>query len=208
MADETTDETQNPTESPVDLSELETLEKQILTTDNLIEAKQDALWDLGRELNTLIDTYKKRRKSLQKAVWTAQGLRVCPKCDNLKQANSFRYLYLEWVQDIGCHSSDYQTQRKIIFLCTDCYEEILMPVRPSSYCQRSLVEQREGKFFIFWEGKIRAFEEVEEVFDEASRAKILIEEEPNYLKESLFTVGRTWYTELFGSFTRIQKSRT
>jgi len=205
MADETADETQNPTESPVDLSELEALKEQILATDNGIEAQQNELWQLERQLNTLLDLYKKSRESLQKAVWAAQGLRVCPKCGNLKQANSFRYLYLEWKGERIGGTCDYRTEKGIKFLCTECYEEILMPVRRDDYySQRSLVEQREGKFFIFWEGKIRAFEEI---FDEESRAKIPIVEEPRYLGRHLFTVGRDWDTELFGSFTRIRKPR-
>lgn len=205
MADETADETQNPTESPVDLSELEALKERILATDNAIEAQQNGLWQLEQLLNALLDLYKKSRESLQKAVWAAQGLKVCPRCEKLKNANSFRYLYLEWEGERISGTGGYRIEKGIKLLCTECYEEILMSVRRDYYHQRSLVEQREGKFFIFWEGKIRAFEEV---FDEASRAKIPIEEEPRYLSRHLFTVGKDWDTELFGSFTRIRKPRT
>jgi len=178
------------TKNPVDLSELAALEKQILETDGIIEAQQR---QLEEKLNALLDSYEETRKSLQKAVWAAQGIRVCPKCDNLKEANSFRYLYLEWGGD-----------RLIRCFCAECYDEILKPVQ-SHYTKRLPAQRKEGKFFILWDGEFRAFEEI---FDESSRTKISIIEEPRYWRDSLFTVGRSWNTERIKPIRRIKKPKT
>ncbi len=191
----------NSTETTIDLSGLEVLGREIEETDSQIEAKGHELWELGQRLWAFLDMYKKTREAIQKAVWAAQGLRVCSGCNKLKQASSFRYLFMEYV-----FVDETRELRVITALCAECYDVILEPARHGSFSKRLPAELREGEFFILWDGKFRA---LKEVYDETQRAEISIREEPKFLSSDLFTIGRSWETELGpGSISKIKKPST
>lgn len=183
---------------PVDLSELVALEEQIFETDGIIEVRQRELWQSGERLSALLDSYGQMRTTLQKAVWAALGLKVCLGCGKLKQADSFRYLYLEWFDN-------QKPKREIRALCTDCYNEVLEPAQHRYFSKRLPAELREEKFFILWDGRFRAFEEI---FDEKARAETPVGEEPKHLSPALFTIGRSWKIDHHGFVSRIKKPQT
>lgn len=188
----------------VDTSELDVLEQQILKADTAIKIQRQELWQLEQNLHALLGTYNKTREKLQKAVWAAQGLKVCPDCGKLKPLDSFKYLFLEHAVTQQGHynckgkrAGDCKligpAKKFIKTFCTDCYEQMLYPPWHITYCRRLPVEKRGEEFLIDWDGKIRS---LKEIFCEEERATISIAEEARFLPA--FTIGKSWELQTIG----------